>query len=344
MEDDPDGDIASQVRCIVGPGVPIALTLDLHANVTRRMVEAADLILGYEQYPHYDVGETGARAARLLLRAVQRETEPAMAFAKLPMLLTAYHGATVGDAPFARLMRRAKSLEGSNGILSASMFFVGSYIDVPEMGSGALVIADRDRESAAAHCRSLAAAFWAARSEFDVKTCSVAEAVVAGRKIEGGPVLLLDTADTTGGGASGDGAGLIRGLIDAGGDEPSLAMVVDPEAAAFCIAAGEGRQVTLRLGHKLDPRWGSPFTVSGRVHRVFEGTFTYSGGVLGGRSVSMGPSSVLEVRNLWILIASCATYDWGDEQYRCAGLDPRRAKLVGVKNMMNFRYAYREIA
>jgi microcystin degradation protein MlrC len=341
-EDDPEGDIASEVRSMVGPDVPIALTLDLHANVTRRMVEAVDMILGYEHYPHFDVAETGARAARLLLRAVRREIHPAIAYARLPMLLTAFHGTTEGDAPFARMMRSAKALEGSGGILSTSMFFVGSYIDVPEMGSGTLVVTEGDPEAGIAEARRLSMEFWALRHAFDVKTYSVAEAVAAARRIVGGPVLLLDTADTTGGGAAGDGVGLIRGLVDAAVDEPSLAMVVDPEAVAQCAAAGVGQTLKVRLGHKLDPRWGAPVALRGTVRRVFEGRFIYSGGVLGGRSVTMGPSAVLDVGNLSILITTYATYDWADEQYRCAGLDPRTAKFVGVKNMMNFRYGYRD--
>ncbi len=229
-EHDTEGEIASAARRIVGPGTPIVMTLDLHANVTRRMVQSTTAILGYEQYPHRDVFETGVRAARLLLRSLRREVVPAMAYAKLPMLLTGFHGTTEGDAPFGRLMHRAKALERSPGILSASPFFVGSYIDVPEMGSGVLVVSDGAPERSSNECLRLASEFWRLRREFEVKTYSVAEAVELGRRIEGGPVLLLDTADTTGGGAAGDGAGLIKGPVDAAPGEPSLAMVVDPES------------------------------------------------------------------------------------------------------------------
>jgi microcystin degradation protein MlrC len=153
-------------------------------------------------------------------------------------------------------------------------------------------------------------------------------------------VLLLDTADTTGGGAAGDGAGLVKELLHAGVQEPTLAMVVDPESVERCVQAGVGREVALRLGHKLDPQWGQPVTVNARVARIFEGRFQYTGGILGGTSATMGSSAVVEVGSLSILVASVATYDWADEQYRCAGLDPRRAKFVGVKNMMNFREGY----
>src|SRR5581483_4914649 len=343
-EYDPEGDIAAEVRRRIGARIPLIMTLDLHGNITRRMMEACTAILGYEEYPHRDTFRTGARAAELLLRTIRNQVSPVMSCAKLPLLLTGFHGTTDGDAPFGRLMRRAKALEKGGDILSASLFFVGSYIDVPEMGSSAVVISNGDPQRAASAARGLAAAFWLARDEFHVETVSVSEAVRRGRAIEGGPILLLDTADTTGGGAAGDGAGLIRGLIEAGVSEPSLATVVDPEAAEACSRAGSGVRIDIDLGHKIDPAWGSPVPVTVTVERIFEGRFLYSGGILGGTWASMGRSAVVRTGGLKILVATYPTYEWADEQYRAAGLDPRNAKFVGVKNMMNFRYGYGEFA
>ena len=339
-EYDPEGDVAAEVRALVGRNTPVIMTLDLHGNITRRMVESCSAILGYEEYPHRDTFRTGQRAAQLVVRTVRGEVSPSMACAKLPLLLTAFHGTTDGDEPFGRLMRRAKELEGEQGILSCSMFFVGSYIDVPEMGSSAVVLSDGDPQRSVSEASSLAREFWRTRDRFAVETVSVSEAVQRGMAIEGGPVLLLDTADTTGGGAAGDGAGLIRGLLDAHTAEPSMAMVVDPEAAQRCAAAGTGAEIELLLGHRIDPQWGKPVALHVKVFRVFEGKFQYSGGILGGTEATMGPSAVVQSGALSLLIATYPTYDWADEQYRCAGLDPRQAKFVGVKNMMNFRTGY----
>jgi microcystin degradation protein MlrC len=342
-EDDPEGDIAAAARQIVGPGVPIAMTLDLHGNITARMVENTTALLGYEQYPHYDALETGQRAARLLLRTVRDEVRPAMAYARLPMILTGFHGSTFGDGPFARLMRKAKALEQASAILSISLSYVGSYIDMPDMGSGAVVITDDDESTAVSEARRLAEVFWASRREFDVEALTVAEAVRRGRAITGGPVLLLDTADTMGGGAEGDSADLVRDLLALGITEPGLAMVVDPEAAQQCRRRGVGSEITLRLGHKQDEKWGEPAKVSGRVLGLLDGDFEYTGGILGGSRATMGPSAVLGAGSVQVLIMSYPTYDWADEQYRAAGLDPTRAKFVGVKNMMNYRRAYSEV-
>jgi len=342
-EDDPEGDIAGAVRASVGPRVPIVMTLDLHGNVTRRMVENANAILGYERYPHDDVCATGVRGASLLLRAARGEVRPVIGHAKLPLVLTAFNASTSGDGPFAHLMQQAKAMERAPGVLSTSLFFVGSYLDMPDMGCSSLVVADADPEQAVQGAEALARDFWGQRRAFAVRSLSVAEAVARGRAIEGGPVLLLDTADTTGGGASGDGIGVVKGLLAAGVAQPCLAMVVDPDAAQVCLRHGIGREVSLELGHKLDPRWGSPLRVTGKVLRSSEGRFRYSGGILGGSWASMGPSVVLQVGSIQILIMSNPTYDWADEQYRAADLHPEQAKFVGVKNMMNFRFGYRDI-
>lgn len=339
-EDDPEGDLAAAVRALVGPSVPVVMTCDLHGNVTSRMAENLDGILGYEHYPHKDGRRTGERGAELLLRTIRAEVKPTMAHAKLPLILTAFKSTTLEDTPFARLMREAKALEAQDGILSASVFLVGSYIDSPDMGCSAVVITDGDGERAASEARDLAQRFWDRREQFEVEMVSVTEAVRRGRKIEGGPVLLLDTADTTGGGAAGDGIGVVRGLIDAGVTEPALAMVVDPAAAAACHAAGLGAGLELSVGHYRDPRWGTPLAVHATVERLLDGSFRYEGGVFGGVDVTMGASAVVAIGSIRLLVMSIPTYDWGDDQYRAAGLDPTNAKFVAVKNMMNFRFGY----
>jgi microcystin degradation protein MlrC len=266
-----------------------------------------------------------------------------IAHAKLPLILTAFNSTTLSDTPYARLLEEAARIEEQDGILSASVFLVGSYIDAPDMGCSAVVVADGDTAGATAEARRLARRFWDDRRLYEVETVSVAEAVRRGRQLAGGPVLLLDTADTTGGGAAGDGIGLVRGLLDAGVEEPCLAQVVDPTAAAACHEAGRDATLELTVGHWRDGRWGSPLKLRATVRRLLAGPFRYAGGILGGVEVSMGPSAVVEAGPISVLVMSQPTYDWADDQYRAAGLDPAQAKFVGVKNMMNFRFGYGEM-
>jgi len=201
------------------------------------------------------------------------------------------------------------------------------------------------------------ATFFAERLRVPVFPTSVADAVAAGRGMDG-VVLLLDTADCTGGGSAGDSIVLVRSLLDCGAgateDETCFAMLVDPAAAASCLAAGAGAQLELELGHSLDstecraaaglPPWGEPLKATGTVLRAeADARFEYSGGMLGGSTVSMGCSAVWKVQEIKVLIMSIATYDWADEQYKRMGMEPSTAKFIGVKNMMNFRSGYSHV-
>ena len=343
-EDDPEGDLLAAARTIVGPDLPVVMTLDLHAHITPRMVKHATGLVAFMHYPHDDTFTTGTRGADLLLRTVRGVVRPTMALAKAAMIVTGLNCQTFGDGPMARLERRARLLEQEPGILSVSVLPVQPFLDVPGMGCGGLVITDGEPDLAVCHARALAEAFWQQRHLFEPEILSVAEAVRRGRAVTGAPVLLVDAADAAGGGAAGDSVALLRELLALGVTEPTYLMVVDPAAAAACHQAGLGQQVTLELGYHSDPTWGQPITVSGTVGTSSDGRFQYTGGIYGGTWASMGPSAILHIGSIQVVIMSRPTYDWADEQYRTMGLDVRRAKFVGVKNPMNYRLAYRDVA
>jgi microcystin degradation protein MlrC len=336
---DVEGDLLRSVREVVGPSAPIVATLDLHAHVTREMVRHADALLAWETYPHVDQRETGKRGARMLLAILAERYRPTMAMAKTPVITGALNGSTEGDGPFAQTMRMAKSLEGSDGVLSTSVFLVHPSLDQPGMGSGALVITDDDLDKARALSVELAEGYWDRRFDLEPTLHTPKEAIRDGMRVAGRPILLVECADCCGGGAAGDSVATLRALLDAGVDEASLAPVVDPEAAAMCHEAGAGSQVTLTLGHKVDRQWGEPISVTGTVERLSDGQFVYTG-ARAGVDGDMGPSAVLRVGAVQVLITTYATYDWADEQFRAVGLRPLDAKFIVVKNPMNYRLAY----
>ena len=341
---DLEGDLLAAMRAVVGPERWVVASLDLHAHVTRTMVAEADALVAWETYPHRDAQSTGARAATLLLDALAGRVQPTMVMAKAPVLVGGVLGHTEGAGPFADVMRLAKSHEGANGVLSTSVFLVHPYLDQPEMGGGGLAITDGNRERAAELAREIAWKYWQRRADLEPPVYSPAEAIELGMRVEGGPVLLVETADCCGGGAAGDSVAALRTLLEIGLDAPSLAPVVDPRAAEACHHAGIGARVELELGHQLDPRWGRPIKIAGEVTRLSDGRFTYSGGIWQGQHGEMGPSAVLRVGAIQILIATHATYDWADEQFRSFGLDARQAKFVVVKNPMNYRLGYEGIS
>ncbi len=338
--EDLEGDLIAAVRDIVGPNVPIVVTLDLHAHVTAAMVQHADALLAWETYPHRDSFTTGQRGARMLVDILDGKCRPAMALAKVPVIVSAIHGGTEGDGPFAECMRFAKHLEGRDGVLSTSVFLVHPYLDSPGMGSGGLVITDGNHDAAVALATEIAERYWKRRHDLEPETFTPAEAIRRGLQIPGGPVLLVEAADCCGGGAAGDSVATLKALLDEHVRESCLVPVVDPAAAKACHAAGIGRTISVSLGHHVDARWGTPVEVTGTVTRLTDGRFRYTGGIWDGQQGDMGPTAVLKVGEIEILIASHATYDWNDEQFQSIGLNARRAKFVVVKNPMNYQMAY----
>jgi len=341
---DLEGDLLADVREIIGPDVPVVVTLDLHAHVTAEMVRLADAILGWETYPHADAFQTGVRGAKMMIDILQGRCRPTMAMAKVPVLVGGINGGTEGDGPFADVMRFAKSQEGTSGVVSTSVFLVCPYLDLPDMGGGGLVITNDGFPKAKELAREIAMMYWQRRFDLEPELDSPAEAITKGFQIEGGPVLLVETADCCGGGAAGDSVASLKALLDARLNETALVPVVDPEAAEICHRRGVGSEVTLRLGHKLDPKWGRPLEVTGTVAKLSDGRFTYAGGIWEGQQGNMGPTAVLAIGATQVLIASQPTYDWADEQFRCVGLDVRQAKFVVAKNPMNWRIAYADVA
>ncbi|MCC6590249.1 MAG: M81 family metallopeptidase [Bryobacterales bacterium] len=335
---DLDGDLIARVRELVGNAVPVVVTLDCHAHVTEQMVGNADALLAWETYPHRDSYSTGARGANMLMDIVEKRVRPTMAMAKAPVIVGGYMGST-DDGPFAEFMRKAKSLEQLDRVLSTSAFLVQPQLDLPDMGGGALVITDNDIDRAVELAAALGHYYWNLRSRLETPVRVPAGAIAEGLQIDG-TVLLLETSDCVGGGATGDSAAIIRALLEAGVEDRSLAMVVDPESAAACHQRAEGEDIALRLGHKLDPRWGEPLEVTAQIEQLTDGKFVYSGGIWEGITGDMGASAKLRIGNIEVLVMSKPTYDWADEQYRSAGMNSEGAKFIVVKNPMNYRIGY----
>ena len=341
---DLEGDLITAIRSLVGPNTPIVGTLDLHAHVTEEMVRGADALLGLETYPHVDWHSTGQRAARLTLEILAGRVRPTMALAKVPVVVSAIYGNTQGAGPFADVMRSAKAFEQRAGVISSSAFLVHPYLDLPGMGGGGLVITHDDLPAAVNLAKQIALEYWERRTELEPPLHTPADAVREGLAVDGGPVLLIETSDCCGGGAAGDSVATLRALLAADVDQLSLVPVVDPSAATACHRAGVGSQVTLELGHQLDPQWGTPISVSGTVLRLGDGRFTFRGGAWDQHPGDMGPSAVLQVGAVQILITSLATYDWTDEQFQVMQMDYRSAKFVVAKNPMNYRQVYTDLA
>ncbi|HTM52030.1 MAG TPA: M81 family metallopeptidase, partial [Bryobacteraceae bacterium] len=154
-EDDVEGHLLTMAREVMGPDKPIVVTLDLHANITRRMVELADAIVGYQTYPHVDMFETGQKAGRLLMRVLSGEARPALAYRKLPLILPAENGQTY-RGPMHELMQTAQTLENTGKAEAVSIFAVQPWLDIREMGCSVVAVTNGDERAAQRHADRLA--------------------------------------------------------------------------------------------------------------------------------------------------------------------------------------------
>tara|TARA_B100000674_G_scaffold210633_1_gene172628 strand:+ start:158 stop:1684 length:1527 start_codon:yes stop_codon:yes gene_type:complete len=337
---DLEGDLAGAVRAKAGEATPIVGTLDLHAHVTPEILVQTDALLAWETYPHEDAFETGERGARAIIEILGGRLKPVMALAKVPVLVSAIHGQTKPPGPFADVMQEAKRLEGEGAVFSVNPILVHPYLNMPDMGGGVLVVANDDESGAVSLAKRLAKRYWEKRFELQPETVSPADAVRRGLQSKGGPVLLVETADCCGGGASGDSVHTLRALLAEAPEQAAIVPVVDPGAAQVAHSAGLGQAIRLRLGHQLDPQWGDPVEVEGVVTKLSDGAFVYRGGIWDGRAGDMGPTAVVAVGPIQIVISGNATYDWMTEQYDLLDLSPADCKFVVAKNPMNYQQAY----
>lgn len=341
---DIEGELLQSVRKVVGNDIPIMVTLDLHAHITEKMVSLSTALFGWETYPHMDSFTTGARAAKLIVRTINKEVSPVQVMARVPVLTSAINASTERPGPFFDLMRKAKEWEHAGKCLSSSVFLVHPYIDRPEMGSGALIVTDNDPESAATMAREIAQEYWDRRQEFEPEVWKADAAIRDAIGKAPSRSVLTEVADTCGGGSAGDCVAVLRALLEIDANIKAIYPVVSPHAAATAIAAGIGSEVHLSVGAEIDKKWGPPVSLTGRALKTSDGDFMYQGGVWDGASGHMGPTAVVRVGAIDIVIATFPTYEWRDEQYRSLGLDPADYQLIVVKNPMNYFMTYSPIA
>ncbi len=345
--EDGEGELLGRLRDILGPDLPIAVTLDLHAMATPAMVERAQIFVSYKTYPHVDMRVTGRHAARLLDGAMKGRVRPRTLRLGLPMLDEANAGRT--DVPeTAALYSRAAAHEAEPGILAVSINAAFAEADIRDAGPTVLVTHDAGAEARAAEiARDLAQTIWDQRDSVsnDFLTPEVAAGIARAFDPASGPLVIADYADNPGAGAYGDSTALLAALLDAGATGGALAPMIDPEAAAILHRHRVGDTVTLAVGGKNDPAFGGgPLTLTGEVRHLSDGTYTGDGPILGGITHSFGPTAVFRVQGIDILVVTLSGQMLDLQQVRTFGIEPRDLRFLVVKSMQHFRAAFEPVA
>lgn len=344
--DDAEGELLSEIRSIVGNELPIVSTFDFHANITKRIVGGVNALVAYQTFPHTDHAETGYKAAKLLFAIVRREVIPALSFIKLPMIVQAENSQTT-SGPMERLMREARLGESRGDAIVTSLFPVQPWLDIEEMGCSVVVVAET-QEKAEQECRRLANLFWQERYHFEVRLHTVEEMVqlATSRQPAVQPILISDSADSSGAGATGDSNEVLRELLRLGAADKlnALLAIVDPEVVGLAIQTGVGQSLQCRIGRKLDPAFGEPLPIEAYVKRIGDGKYMFGKGFYTNMPADMGRCVVLQIGKLSILVMEKTSYTIAPEMYLSMGLDPKDADLVLVKSASQFKACFADIS
>ncbi len=341
-DDDASGTVLAAVRKEVRQNIPIVASLDLHANVTSKMLAASDGLIGYKTCPHIDLYETGAASMNLLWDMMGGDIKPVMASCQLPLLGPAEKSVTM-DGPFRDVMNYALAYEQHPDVLSVSVFYVQPWLDLRDCGCSVVVVTDRDGCLATKLAENIADEFWRRRHEFKVELTPLQEAVQQAISAPKGPVILSDGADAPSGGAPGDSPAILQALLNAGANVKTLINIVDPAAVDLAIRAGIGKEISLRVGAWSSDLW-EPVQISGRVIQVSDGTFRFTGPGYRGREFHRGRTVVLQSGKIFLQIMERPVFQGDTALYTSLGLQPRDAHIVVVKTPSAFRVDYEPFA
>ena len=342
--DDPDGDLFEMLRRIVGPDVPIVSVFDLHANVSRRMTDNLSVFVGYLENPHVDIYERGVEAGRHM-RELLAGTRTAIEMVKIPLvppqiaLLTA-------KGPYADLIKYGQTKVGGD-ILNVSVMAGFAYSDSPKNGLTAVVTArNGNRQAAADLALDIAKRAWGMKERFKREAMTLADAVQfavsAGRDKRRKPIILADVGDNPGGGGRGNTTYLLRALKGAGAQGVYFGVFNDAALAAQAHELGEGAIFNASFNTQEHQEFSLPFDCEAKVVKLSDGQYVGRRGVLKNVSGDMGPSALLDLGGILIVVISIRCQCMDPRQFEMFGLDIAQARTVVVKSRGHFRGGFDE--
>lgn len=338
---DADGEIVSRLRSFVGTEMPIIMTLDLHANISDRMVKGVTATILYRTTPHVDQWKRGREAAEMIVRTVKEEIQPVQAFERLPMLMNVIKHDT-SEEPASILLRQLEHVLQRPSILSASIAYGFAHADVEEMGTSVIVVSDGIQEFANEGACWLADKIWQMRHHFTGNIFTPSESIRKALTSNGQPVIISDVGDNVGGGAPGNSTILLEEMLRQGATN-SLIVLWDSQRVEECISRGVGSEVSIQVGSNSH---GQPVAITGRIRTISDGKFFEAEPRHGGRSQNnQGLTVVVETaQQNTIVLTTLRMAPLSLHQILSLGINPREKKIIVVKAVVAPRAAYADIA
>ena len=342
-EDDVEGSWLQVARSIVGPDLPIVVSLDMHGYLTSAMLDHATAFVAYHANPHVDRRQTGQRAGNVLQRLLAG-ARPTHAAFRLPMISLAEVQNTFGEV-LKPVFDRVREMEAEPEVLSASVLMTQAFLDVPVLGWSMLVYTDDDRERATAYARELSDMCWCRRPQLAKATFHTPEqAVSKALACPGRPVVFADGPDSTNSGACGDSVHLLKVFASQAIPDGALTFMVDPEAVAHACEAGVGGEFDMPVGGKRDNVFSSPLPLHGTVKAISHVRFILDGHLGDNMPIDMGRGAVVCSGDATVVFTESSGPGSTPKLYRAMGLEPRDFKIVVAKSPAGFRAEYEPFA
>ena len=344
-EVDPDGVILERVRELVGPDVPVIATLDLHANVSQRMVDAASVLVAYRTNPHVDMRERGGESARLM-REMLSGAKATAAFVKLPMIPPSVTQNTK-SGPYADIIAHGQSMIDER-VMNVSVVSGFSLGDTQKNGMSVIVTTRADPALAQRLARDIAARLWSERGRYVPNLTSLEEstrlALACGRDAAKPALLFADVADNPGGGGRGNTIWILKAFHGAGVEGALLGIFYDPALAAEAHRLGPGAAFRARFNRdETHPLSGGVFEAEGVVEALHDGQLVGRRGISAGHTIALGPMALIRVGGIRVAVVSVRQQAKDIAMFECFGLDVAKARSVVVKSRGHFRAAFDEV-
>jgi microcystin degradation protein MlrC len=341
--DDGEGELLARVRKVVGPGVPVIASLDLHANMTRAMIEHADGMNAYCTYPHIDMAATGARAAKLLERTITAGAPMAKAFRPLDFL-TGLPSQCTFIEPAKSLYELLYKLERKHDV---TLSFTPGFpmADFPECGMAVFGYGP-DAANVNAAVDAMANAVHDAEPDFVMELfepdAAVARAMQRGEP--GAPVVMADTQDNPGAGGNGDTTGLLAAMLKRDPHDAVMGLLIDGASAKQAHIVGIGHAAEFRLGEISGVPGHAPLAGEFTVEGLSDGKFTCTGPMFKGFRMDLGKMAVLRKGNVRVVLASKKCQAADQEMFRHLGIEPKQQRMLALKSSVHFRADFQPIA
>ncbi|MEO7854311.1 MAG: M81 family metallopeptidase [Rubrivivax sp.] len=346
--DDGEGTLLARIREI-DPTTPIAVSYDMHANLYPDMVRHANVVAGYQTYPHVDMHGTGLRAGNALVRLIKGQAKPTTAWGNVPMLPHVMRQGSA-DEPNKSLQARAQAME-AEGALCASLFVGFPHADIANAGLSVVVTTDNDMALAERYRDELLQAAWEQREAFVYKQEKLEDSVARAKAMPAsgnGPVILLDHYDNAASGGPMDTTRVLAEILKQELDNVAAFGIFDPEAVKQAQAAGVGAKITLSIGGKLKmpmcPEPSDPITITGTVRTLFAGKYRAKGPMSAGTQQDMGHAAVIDTGKVEVVLFSRHVEPFDINTLLSVGIDPMQKRYVMLKSRIHWRAGMAHLA